>query len=100
LAIEPFIDHSAERIVAIGSTALVTARSVAAQSAVKRFPLERSDDVNFVGALADRFTAHAKSTRQRIDHCTESGDADSTDLLTGLSRELDKSLWLLEAHIV
>jgi starvation-inducible DNA-binding protein len=99
LAIVPFIDDTAERITALGGIAQGTARTIAHRSSLKEFPLERGDGTSFVAALADRFAALAKSTRAAIDHCANTGDADSADLLTGLSRELDKSLWLLEAHM-
>jgi starvation-inducible DNA-binding protein len=99
LAIEPFIDDTAERITAPVGVAQGTARTIADLSALKEFPLERGDGTAFVAALADRFAALAKFTCDAIDQCANAGDAGSADLLTGLSRELDKSLWLLEAHL-
>ena len=34
-----------------------------------------------------------------IDEAAKAGDADTSDLFTGISRGADKSLWLLEAHL-
>ena len=49
--------------------------------------------------VADRYAALAKTVRAGIDTVDEAGDADTADLLTGLSRTLDKALWMLEAHL-
>jgi starvation-inducible DNA-binding protein len=40
-----------------------------------------------------------KSVRKAIDETGKAGDADTSDLFTGISRNADKSLWLLEAHL-
>jgi len=37
--------------------------------------------------------------RAGIDEATRLADADSADLFTGISRETDKDLWFLEAHL-
>ena len=47
-------------------------------------------------ATAARF---GKSVRKGIDESAKAGDADTSDLFTGVSRDVDKSLWLLEAHL-
>jgi starvation-inducible DNA-binding protein len=40
----------------------------------------------------------AKSVRKGIADKGGMGDADSADLLTAISRDLDSALWMLEAH--
>jgi starvation-inducible DNA-binding protein len=40
-----------------------------------------------------------KSVRAKIDRATEIGDADTADLFTEVSREIDKKLWFVEAHL-
>jgi starvation-inducible DNA-binding protein len=40
-----------------------------------------------------------KAVRSAIDDTGKLGDADTADLFTGISRDLDKYLWFLEAHL-
>ena len=49
--------------------------------------------------VADRYAAAGKSARKGIDTADDLGDADTADLLTDVSRYLDKSLYFLEAHL-
>ena len=37
--------------------------------------------------------------RAAIDDSAKFGDAGTSDLFTGISRETDKNLWFLEAHM-
>jgi starvation-inducible DNA-binding protein len=37
--------------------------------------------------------------RANIDESSELGDQDTADLFTEVSREIDKQLWFVEAHI-
>ena len=39
------------------------------------------------------------TTRQAIDIAARTGDTDTADLFTGISREIDKALWFLDAHL-
>ncbi len=97
--LEENVDEIAERCTALGGTALGTARIAAATSVLDEYPLEAIQGHEHVVALSDRFAALAKSTRQAIAATAEAGDADSSDLFTGVSRSLDKALWFLEAHL-
>ncbi len=97
--LEVSIDEIAERATALGGRARGTARMAAQKSRLPEYPLELTDGLAHVNALSDRYAALAKHVRTAIDQTAEWGDAGTSDLLTGLVRELDKSLWFLEAHL-
>jgi starvation-inducible DNA-binding protein len=92
------VDTIAERATALGGTALGTTRMAAAASRLPEYP-EIVESLESVAALAERYGNLANSTRAAIDAATELGDADTADLFTEVSRDLDKSLWFIEAHL-
>lgn len=94
----PFVDTLAERITALGGTAMGTARMAAESTELEEFPLI-NDGMECVQALADRYASLANRCREGIDTTEELGDMASSDLLVEFVRALDKSLWFLEAHI-
>ncbi|MGL6076716.1 MAG: DNA starvation/stationary phase protection protein Dps [Fimbriiglobus sp.] len=93
------IDDIAERIVQLGGIAEGTIRNVATVSRIKEFPGKTFAGLTVVEALVDRYAALAKTTRDAIDSAAGAQDADTADILTGYSRDLDKALWFLEAHL-
>jgi len=93
------IDDMAERITALGGTAMGSVQAVSAATSLPPLPADLFDGLRLVEALADRTASLARSVRSGIGETTEMGDADAADLLTGLSRQLDKALWFLEAHL-
>ncbi|MEM1347595.1 MAG: DNA starvation/stationary phase protection protein Dps [Myxococcota bacterium] len=94
-----FIDMLAERAAILGGNAYGTARMAAAKTRLPEFPTLPQAGAAYVVALAERYAHLAKTTRAAMDTADEAGDADTADLLTEVSRALDKSLWFLEAHI-
>jgi len=92
-------DTLAERAVALGGYATGTSRMVAAASRLPEYPSDVIDGKQHVQALSDRFAAVGKTTRLAIEAAAGFGDADTADLFTGFSRELDKAMWFLEAHV-
>jgi starvation-inducible DNA-binding protein len=94
----PHIDAIAERVTALGAIAKGTARLAAENSRLPEFPIMESGDMLFVAALIQRYATCANETRKAIDETDGLGDATTADLLTGVSQELDKALWMLEAH--
>jgi starvation-inducible DNA-binding protein len=52
-----------------------------------------------VEMLVERYAAVAESTRKAIDTAEQAEDMDTADLFTEVSRDMDKSLWFLEAHL-
>lgn len=94
-----FVDLIAERATTLGGTALGTARMSAAASRLAEYPEDAIEGMEAVTALADRFAAYAASTRAAMDEAEKLGDMDTNDLLTEVSRQIDKDLWFLEAHL-
>ena len=92
------LDDMAERVTALGGVAQGTIRQTAASSRLPEFTGEQKDDLAFATALRERFAFAANETRKAIDQTAQLGDADTADLITGISRDLDKALWMLEAH--
>jgi starvation-inducible DNA-binding protein len=97
--VEAHADTIAERITTLGGTALGTVRVAAQQSNLSEYPHEITDGASHVEALSSVLAEFGKLIRKNIDEADEIGDADTADLFTGVSRDIDKSLWFVEAHI-
>jgi starvation-inducible DNA-binding protein len=97
--LQGFVDLIAERATALGGTALGTVRMAAAASRLAEYLPEGPGGREHVETLARRFAALAATTRSAIGTAEDLGDADTADLLTEVSRGLDKALWFLEAHL-
>ena len=98
--VEEFTDLVAERITALGGTANGTVRQAAGSSFLKEYPHHAVDGKEHVAALADRYAAYGKVVRDGIDQMDELGDKDSADMLTEISRTIDKRLWFIESHLI
>ena len=97
--VEEFVDNVAERIVALGGTAEGTIEIVSRRSNLPEYPPAITSGRDHVDFLSTTMAAVGKEVRATIDQATELGDADTADLCTGISRELDKKLWFVEAHL-
>lgn len=99
--LEAYVDTVAERVTALGGTALGTARLAAANSILPEYPTDTAvDGMEHIAALADRYAAYGAHIRAAIDTTDSLGDADTADLYTEVSRTIDMRLWFLEAHLV
>ena len=92
-------DKMAERITALGGTALGTTQTITAGSQLAAYPTDIYRIADHLAALIDRYSVYANSVRENIDETDEAGDPDTADLLTEVSRAIDKQLWFLEAHV-
>lgn len=97
--LDPHVDDIAERITTLGGVALGTVRVAAQNSSLSEYPLEISDGASHVDALSNALADFGKKVRADIDATDELGDKDTADLLTGVSRSIDKLLWFVEAHL-
>lgn len=98
-SIEEQIDTLAERVTALGGRARGTIASVARHSTLKPYPEDISEGLAHVDALSAALADYGAKLRAAIETADRLGDADSADLFTGISRETDKYLWFLEAHL-
>ena len=97
--IDEHVDTMAERVVQLGGTALGTTQTVAKASSLAPYPTNIYAIKDHLAALIERYGAVANTLRKNIDEADEAGDADTADIFTAASRDLDKSLWFLEAHV-
>ncbi|WP_116084131.1 DNA starvation/stationary phase protection protein Dps [Tropicimonas sp. IMCC34011] len=92
-------DTIAERIQILGGVAKGTLETTAEGVGMKPYPTDLVDVLDHVEALSDRFSYVGGVIREGIDTCSEAGEDDSEDLLTEVSRQIDKDMWFIEAHI-
>jgi starvation-inducible DNA-binding protein len=97
--VDTFVDDIAERGVALAGLVAGTAQAVAKASQLEPYPTDITDEKAHLKALADRLAAFGKLARTAIDAADEAGDKDTADLFTGVSRQIDKDLWFIEAHL-
>lgn len=94
-----YIDEIAERITSLGGTAEGTVAVAAKRSKLKNYPLSITAGKDHLFYLSTQLAAFGKGVRSAIDDTDELGDKDTADLFTGISREVDKYLWFVEAHL-
>lgn len=98
-AAEETIDELAERAVALGGTPEGTIRSAAKRSNLSEYSLTITEGRDHVEALSLALAQFGKFVRKAIDETAELRDSGTSDLFTGISREVDKYVWMLEAHL-
>jgi starvation-inducible DNA-binding protein len=93
------IDEIAERVTSLGGTAEGTVAVAAKRSKLKNYPLSITAGKDHLFYLSTQLAVFGKSVRAAIEDTDTLGDANTADLFTGISREIDKYLWFLEAHL-
>jgi starvation-inducible DNA-binding protein len=96
--VEDYVDLLAERVVQLGGIAEGTVGVVAERSTIPDYPLTLTTGHEHVVALSEALAAFGRTVRVGIEEMNELEDADSADILTEISRGVDKWLWFVEAH--
>jgi len=96
--VESYVDLIAERVVQLGGVAEGTIGAVQARSKLPDYPIGIATGPEHVAALSDALSAFGRAARMTIEEMDELEDADSADMLTDISRGVDKWLWFVEAH--
>ena len=97
--VEGYVDLLAERIVQLGGVAEGTARTVVGRSSLPEYPADLTTGEAHVDALSSALAAFGAGTRKAIHQVDELDDDDTEDILTEISRAVDKWLWFVEAHL-
>jgi starvation-inducible DNA-binding protein len=97
--IDTFVDDIAERAVALSGVVAGTSQAVAKGTTLAPYPTNATAEKEHLQALAERLGAFGKLAREAIDQADEASDKDTADLFTGVSRQIDKDLWFIEAHL-
>ena len=96
---EEFTDLLAERATALGGTAEGRIHAAAESSSLPHYPGDIVSGREHVDALSTALATFGTVAREAIDQAERFGDADTADVFTEISRETDKQLWLVEAHL-
>jgi starvation-inducible DNA-binding protein len=91
-------DLMAERAVILGGFAEGTLEVVSKTADVSPYPVEESDITAHIQALKERFMAVGGQVRHGMATADEAGDEDTADILTEVSRNLDKDAWFIGAN--
>jgi starvation-inducible DNA-binding protein len=91
-------DLIAERAVQLGGVAEGAMPAVAQRSELSHYPLRIDSGVDHVRALAGSLAAFAARMRCSIAEAEQAVDPVTADILTEVCRDIEKLLWLVEAH--
>lgn len=97
--VDTYVDDIAERAVALGGVVAGTAQAAVKGSKLEPYPTDVTAEKEHVKLLSARMSAFGKLAREAINAADEAGDKDTADLFTGVSRQMDKDLWFVEAHL-
>ena len=98
-AVAEHVDELAERLVALGGVAHGTVRMTAKRTSLPNYPADIATGRAHVDAMATALAAFGKNIRAAIEVADDLDDTGTEDLLTGISRDIDKWLWFVEAHL-
>ena len=95
---EEYPDLIAERVGQLGGLAEGTIRQASKASKIPDYPTRITTCKDHAAALATALSSFAALARKSIADATEAEDAVTADILTEITRGLDKNMWFVEAH--
>lgn len=92
-------DSLAERITALGGTAMGTVRAASMRSQLLEFPTEPFNELAYLTALADRTAQFGRGLREAGDKTLSLGDDATSNFYVDAVYANDKRLYFIEAHL-
>ena len=96
---EEFADNLAERAVQLGGVAEGTSQAVAERTTLRPYDRNMTAGRDHVDSLSSSLADLGGKVRAAIGTADACGDKDTADLFTEISRQVDKDIWFLEAHL-
>lgn len=94
-----FVDLMAERVVQLGAIVDLDTKVVGEKSPLKIYPLEATRGLEHVKVLVGYAKQIARNIHEHIEKSFQVHDNTTADLYTEISRQFEKDLWMLEAHL-
>lgn len=98
-AVAGYADDVAERVAQLGDLAIGTPRQVVAAARLPEYPAATVDGLQHCAALADAIAEAVRLVDAARDVADDGGDPDTYDILTDVSRGLQKWGWKVGAHV-
>jgi starvation-inducible DNA-binding protein len=96
--VEAYSDLLAERARGLGGAAHGTIQVAVARSFLVPYPLDVADVAQHIFSVSAALAAFGQSVRDAIGQSAAYGDPTTSDLLTEISRGIDRQLWFVESH--
>jgi starvation-inducible DNA-binding protein len=93
------LDNIADRAAQLGGTANGKGLSMALAASLPEYALALTPGRDQVTELADTLVSLGRNVRQAITQSYEYGDGVTANVLTRVSRGVDKWLWMVQAHL-
>lgn len=97
--VEDQVDVIAERITALGGTALGTTQTIGENTVLRVYPTNIFQAKDHLEHLIHNVGILAEHAEEIMKFTEEVGDMSTNDVYIDLARLLEKNLWFLEAHL-
>ena len=98
-AAEEWSDLLAERAAQLGGVAEGLTPTVNERATLGDYPSGVFEGQELVQSISSNLADFGRQIRREIDQASKSGDQTTADLFTEISRDSDKYLWFVEAHL-
>ncbi|PTV97153.1 starvation-inducible DNA-binding protein [Rhodobacter aestuarii] len=93
------VDTIAERVQILDGTAVGTLEAVQKFTELEPYPIGLTGIEAHLAELCARMLKLGAKLRKGIEETEGAGDADTADVLTAASRQMDKDVWFLHSHL-
>jgi starvation-inducible DNA-binding protein len=97
--VDEYADLLAERAVQLGGTAQGDLQTVSCQSSLSIYPEDIHAGPEHIRALGANIGLLAADMREAINAATDAHDMVTADILTEITRGLDKLHWMIRSHL-